>query len=264
MAISLLKLNDLTRVGRNYDGGYVLSDQLLKKSSALLSFGINDDWSFEEDFCEKAGKPCYGFDFSIHEDIFRKRGWEQVKYFFGDIIKRRTIDWGRWGEAKKHFALSKSFHDFFKGDHVFLSYGIDKTTHGEFKKLDDILNENLSGKEDIFLKADIEGYEYEIVQDVVSNASRFCGLAFEVHLIHSKRKEFEGFMDCLQQEFYVYHIHANNYGSIQKMDSFPDAIEISCIRKDMVDHPVFYEGLSHLPIENLDYPNNPSAPDFKW
>jgi hypothetical protein len=50
-----IELNDLIRVGRNLDGGYVISKRQIEKASLLLSFGINDDWSFEEDFVKNNG-----------------------------------------------------------------------------------------------------------------------------------------------------------------------------------------------------------------
>ena len=40
----------LHRVGKNYDGGYLVSKETILKSDTLLSLGINDDWSFEKHF----------------------------------------------------------------------------------------------------------------------------------------------------------------------------------------------------------------------
>ena len=42
--------NNLIRIGRKNDGGYLIQkDQIINKK-ILVSFGINDDWSFESDF----------------------------------------------------------------------------------------------------------------------------------------------------------------------------------------------------------------------
>lgn len=48
---SFKSANDLVRVGRDNDGGYLISQQDIDHSDLLLSLGIKDDWSFEEDFC---------------------------------------------------------------------------------------------------------------------------------------------------------------------------------------------------------------------
>lgn len=261
--MQLLKVNDLVRVGRNYDGGYVISESLMKQSDVLLSFGINDDWSFEKDFYNRTGARCYGFDFSVNHDLFRKKGLEQIRFFLGDLVKRRKINWSRWTEARRQFGLHKDFKVFFKANQFF-SYGIDARTHGQFKKLDDILEEYLGPYHDIFLKIDIEGYEFAILNDVLRNKNRFHALAIEIHGIHDEGLNFDGFIGQLQEEYYIYHVHANNYGSLEKKGGMPEVIEISCIRKDLVGTSVFYPDLSHLPIEGVDFPNNLQSADFKW
>ena len=261
--MELLKLDDMIRVGRNYDGGYVISESLMKRSTALLSFGINDDWSFEEDFYRKSGTLCYGFDFSVNKGLFLRRGIEQIRFFFGDIIKGRKIQWNRWKKAREHFRLYNEFSAFFHKN-KFFPYGIDNTTHGEFKKLADILGEHVEQDENIFLKVDIEGYEFKILDDILDNKMMFHALAMEIHNIHVEENNFDKFMEKLQRDFYVYHLHANNYGNLQKKDGMPDVIEISCIRKDIVPSPCFYPNLSHLPLEGVDFPNDLKAADFKW
>jgi hypothetical protein len=261
--MQLLKVNDLIRIGRNYDGGYVIAESLMRRSSVLLSFGINDDWSFEEDFYRKSGIRCFGFDFSIHKKIFLQRAMQQIRFFFGDILKRRKIGFGRWKEARRNYTLHVKFNSFFRKN-SFQSYGIDNSTQGQFMTLDDILKKYLRGKNDIFLKVDIEGYEFRIIDDILKNKDKFHSLAMEIHDIHDEEKGFRQFIEKIQQHFYVYHLHANNYGDLRKIEGYPDVIEISCIRKDLIDSPAFCENLSHLPIVNLDYPNDPASPDFKW
>jgi hypothetical protein len=258
-----LKLDDLIRVGRIWDGGYVISESLMKQSSVLLSFGINDDWSFEKDFNTRSGVRCYCFDFSIHNKTFFKRGLEQIKFIIGDILKRRKLNWKRFRTAQHNFSLQIDFNNFFKKN-VFLSLGLDKTSHGQFKSLDDILKVFFINKECIFLKADIEEYEFRIIDDILDHRNRFHSIAMEVHNIHNEQNGFRSFIEKLEQHFYIYHLHANNYGNIQKIDEFPNVLEISCIRKDLIKHPIFYKDFSHLPLNDLDFPNNPNGDDFKW
>ena len=42
--------NSLIRLGKKNDGGYLVSKNDIDKSDLLLSLGIYDDWSFENDF----------------------------------------------------------------------------------------------------------------------------------------------------------------------------------------------------------------------
>ena len=42
--------NDLVRIGRDHDGGYLVSKIDIDDSEILVGLGISDDWSFESDF----------------------------------------------------------------------------------------------------------------------------------------------------------------------------------------------------------------------
>ena len=44
---------DLIRIGRDNDGGYLVEKKSLENTQSLISLGICDDWSFEEDFLKK-------------------------------------------------------------------------------------------------------------------------------------------------------------------------------------------------------------------
>ena len=41
---------DLIRIGRDNDGGYLVEKKSLENTQSLISLGISDDWSFEEQF----------------------------------------------------------------------------------------------------------------------------------------------------------------------------------------------------------------------
>ena len=41
---------DLVRVGRDYDGGYVVNLKDIQSADGLISLGISHDWSFEKQF----------------------------------------------------------------------------------------------------------------------------------------------------------------------------------------------------------------------
>jgi hypothetical protein len=260
--MQLLNRDDLLRVGRCCDGGYVISESLMSRSSCLLSFGINNDWSFEKDFCRRTGVKCYCFDFSIDAAVFRKEGWQQVRFFFGDIFKRGTIGWSRFVNALAYFRLHRSFMTFFSAN-VFRPLGVDRSAHDCFKTLNGFLEEFLAGKMDIFLKMDIDGFEYGIVDDILQNKDRFHALSIEAHAIHGYPARFGNFLDKLGTGYFVYHAHANNYGSIENKGGYPDVLELSWIRKDLAEPTTFHDS-SHLPLAGIDFPNNAKAADFKW
>ena len=60
--------NKKERLGKDYDGGYVICDIPDISYNLLLSCGISDDISFEEQFCDKFKYcPCYAYDGTIQD-----------------------------------------------------------------------------------------------------------------------------------------------------------------------------------------------------
>ena len=53
---------DLVRLGKNNDGGYLVCKNSIEVSDCLISFGISDDFSFEEDFKDKKNIPIFAYD----------------------------------------------------------------------------------------------------------------------------------------------------------------------------------------------------------
>ena len=71
-----IHVDNLVRIGRPNDGGYVIPKTVFKLCDGLLSFGINKDWSFEKDFSNrnpKANIHCYDYSvnfFSLDISVF--------------------------------------------------------------------------------------------------------------------------------------------------------------------------------------------------
>ena len=89
----------LHRVGKNYDGGYLVSKETILKSDTLLSLGINDDWSFEKHFKKinsEAKIFCYD-DKPILKYLFKKAIIDVVffinhlNFLFGDKLSIADI-----------------------------------------------------------------------------------------------------------------------------------------------------------------------------
>lgn len=59
--------HDLVRLGKDNDGGYLVNIEDVKKSNALISFGIGTDISFEKDFLTHNHCEVKAFDGTIDE-----------------------------------------------------------------------------------------------------------------------------------------------------------------------------------------------------
>ena len=57
---------DLIRLGKNFDGGYIVERNSIKNSEILLSFGLSDDWTFEEAYSNLGNNKIYCYDYSVN------------------------------------------------------------------------------------------------------------------------------------------------------------------------------------------------------
>ena len=118
---------------------------------------------------------------------------------------------------------------------------------------------------DIFLKMDIEGSEYQWLLSLTENKlKKFKQIVIEFHGINDDSWDtiLSDKILCfnkLNQTHYAVHIHGNNYGTLT--ENIPDTVEITYIRKDIfIDTPILNS--IPLPKPGLDFPNNPNKPDY--
>ena len=71
--------SNLIRLGRKMDGGYVIDKRVMAKTKAIITCGLEAEWSFEKEF-QKNNKDCkiLAFDHTVN-----KRFW--IDRFFKDF-----------------------------------------------------------------------------------------------------------------------------------------------------------------------------------
>lgn len=109
-----------------------------------------------------------------------------------------------------------------------------------------------------FLKCDIEGGEYAILDDIIRYSYKLTGAVFEFHDLANGQNLglLADFMTKLQMR--LIHTHVNNYGYYNSPQGIiPTVIEVSFTSSNNVT----LEDVT-LPHE-LDSPNNPQAPECK-
>ena len=207
---------DLIRIGSLNDGGYLIEKNSLLQSDFLLSFGISTDWSFEKEFIGKNNVNLKCFDGSIDNLYWRK--WKNK------AIKKALRFSFR--EIYNYFKIKLSFHKFFNTQNFACFYiGIKKGQIG----IDEIIKEITYKK--IFFKIDIEGSEYEILDQLIKYKSRVSGIAIE---FHDCDKNMESINDFIKKiDIPLVHIHANNYDSVNEM-GIPKTIEITLSSKPSI------------------------------
>lgn len=236
LIINMLTLDLYTkeaiRLGRDNDGGYVV----LKRSKPykyLLSFGIANDVSFEQDFVRRYPScKTYCFDPSVVE---------LPSHVEGAVFYKKGI-------------TSKAYNDYLDIFQV-LSL-ICEPELSDFK----------NNGEDIFVKMDIEGNEWDVLggraYEFFENIDQ---LAIEIHFtsisrgskyllpLYMIRRYF--LLRKLKENFVIYNIHANNTGGVTSFKNFviPHCIELSLLNK---------KSLSAY-MQDLNQVSNPTLPEIK-
>jgi len=182
-----------TRIGRNYDGGYVIVDNL--KYDLLIGCGISNDDSFEHDFLSKNKNiECYAFDGTVND----------LPNF----------------HPKIHFI---------------------KKNIGPFEnKKNTNLHKFISEHKNIFLKMDIEGAEYDWIDNLPEHLLKnMKQMVIEFHATNKWGIWDDYKVKCLNKinkTHYLVHAHGNNNKTFDKINNIniPQVIECTYLRKDRV------------------------------
>lgn len=144
--------------------------------------------------------------------------------------------------------------------------GISSNTEGDFISVPDIIKENgHQGNDDIILKMDIEGAEWDVFESLdVDCLSKFKQIVVELHSFvtgHTSHLErVVPILEKLNQTHQSVHIHANNYGWLGIIGGvmLPDVFELTYVRR--ADHQ-FAPCTREFPTP-LDRACRGDAPDY--
>ena len=128
------------------------------------------------------------------------------------------------------------------------------------------LSQLINNYNNIFLKMDIEGCEYDWLLSLTQeNLNKFKQIVIEFHGINNDSwgKTYDKKMECLEaisKTHYIIHAHGNNFSGAQ--NKIPDVIELTYLRKDyFTEEPTLNTTI--LPIPNLDFPCNGNVADYQ-
>jgi hypothetical protein len=239
------------RVGRNTDGGYVVPTNALSKVNTLISLGLSTDWSFDLQLQQLIPNiNIHAYDHTICEHDFKReyrRGifkFLKGKLSYQDLIKRRD--------------LYSSYRSFFSGNVKHFQERIhNRIDNPTDATIDVALNRTESNN--IFLKVDIEGAEYRIIDDILRASERIQVLVIEFHDTDPLLSLFFSAIKKIQDKYDLVHLHINNYGKLAE-NKLPEVIEMTFVAKGLVK----LEGKrKYLPLPELDYPCNLNEADYR-
>ena len=237
------------RVGQAGDGGYVLTSDTILATNALIGLGIASDWTFEEDFHSRKHKhfPVVCYDDRVTPWRFLEHS---ISGLFAYVLPSRASKRFRLPEFPKYVRFfvrhrSVSLHKAFIGV-------------GENELGITAILAGLKANEDIFLKIDIEGSEYDVLSQMIEHRKILSGVAIEFHSCAEKLRSIERFVDETRDVFCLTHIHANNMGGLGA-SGCPNIMEMTFEKRATVKRAS--EDFTY-PSDAVDFPTSANLPDY--
>jgi hypothetical protein len=266
-------LSDLIRIGNPFDGGYVINERAILSSRYLVSFGVNDDWSFEADFlAHKPGLKIFCFDHSVSRQVFRKKLQDNVNETFSLRFLLSFLSLNirgvrqRISNLRDAARLHSRFSAFFTGKNVrFIQKGLSNERDQQFVTLDDVFQmipqqERLENS--VFLKMDIEQSEYRVLPTLEKYEKYINGMVVEFHDLDILWSNFVDLMSTLRNCFEITHVHGNNFGGLIPDSQTPKVLEITFVKKALISESQRPDEEVIYPVPELDRPNDPYKKDY--
>ena len=237
--------SQLTRLGPNSDGGYVLPKKIFDLTPNLISIGVGFDLRFEIEFLDRTdGLVCL-----VDKNI------DVSDFFSSNLRGPRTF----LRAIKNYFKLSRSSIFIVNRKLISNENGDDSIT---FPKL----LEKLDGFKNYLLKVDIERFEYELFseENIILLDSTNCEcLVVEFHGISEFSLQFIEIIRRLEScGYFIAHIHGNNYTPFIKEVGLYNCSEFTFVHERTNERGL--EISKRLPINGVDYPSNPKADEISY
>jgi hypothetical protein len=232
----------LLRVGPKFDGGYIVDKKSILNTNIIVTCGLNDDWEFEKSFLRMNSKCVVkAYDHTIDKKFWKIRFKKDIKHLFllKKIRLRKIIDIFKYLD----------YLNFFKNDnkHHILKIGTQNIKNKEIT-----IGRVLEDCQNIFLKVDIEGDEYKVLNQISYCSNKINNLIIEFHNIHRNMSKIHNFI-IKTKRLKLVHIHANNYGGTNK-NGDPNVVELTFVNINQ-NKLRLIKTKKKFPLKHLDYKN---------
>ncbi len=220
-----LREKSFCRIGRDYDGGYIMVDDF--RGGIAYSFGINTDVSWEEDIANR-GYNLYMYDHTIDSLPYERPEFHWFKQGLADVEGQEPtlhfLDWYLWKNNNM------------QEEHMLLKMDVEGAEWGGLEQVNSLL---LQQFDQIVLE----------VHDII-----------KAHT-DQKRVQILSVLHKLNQTHYLVHAHGNNYSGAISIGGqlIPNALELTFVNKKLVS--IDENAVVKLP-RDLDQPNDPDCPEY--
>jgi len=116
------------------------------------------------------------------------------------------------------------------------------------------------GIDQVFIKMDIEGSEYGLIDLFVEHHARITGIAMEWHDCANRSSKWYDAVQKLQQHYDIVHLHGNNHVTPDS-DGIFGCMELTHVRRDLINST---ELRKQIYVTGLDYSNVHSWDDYEY
>ena len=254
---------NIIRLGNDYDGGYLVDKESVLETEILISIGISYDWTFEKDFFKLNSCKISSYDGTVGKNFF----YEKIKKRMKNILNKKsgaylikTIWWiilpfrffiffnnFRLVNRKKHYEMFV----YENNKKLDIDYFVHKNGYSpKFIRFCKIIEKIPSDKK-IFLKIDIEGDEYSLLDSLIRYQDRFTSLVIEFHNLD--KNNYQILEEFIQKfNLTLSHTHINIAGGFND-DGMPKVIELTFVKNLKKEKKV--EKLPHL-LDMDTYPTD--------
>ena len=127
--------------------------------------------------------------------------------------------------------------------------------------IDKVINDNTKHDQKIFLKIDIEGHEYRIIEELNKFENKITGMIIEFHDIDLMYLSFLKNIEKIKEKFYITHIHANNYSYYSKELDNLTTFEVTFINKNIENDSLKSQPDGQYYLNGLDFSCDPEKLD---
>jgi hypothetical protein len=242
----------LLRIGNQNDGGYVVPLDAVLAARALASFGLSHNWTFERDFkAHNSGAIVHCYDHTVSL-------WTAFLYSLGQLL--RLVLQFRASALRRAFTWI-DYIVFFQKDGIHFKQRISCDNQNNGATIKDVFD-RLPTECPVFVKMDIEGSEYSVLDDLLRHSKDIVAIAMEFHDVDTIPGIFNSAVEKIKRDFYIVHIHGNNLGGVTPFN-FPNAPEITFLNKRFFNSLPPPSSLKY-PVPGLDSPNHPKLVEFTF
>lgn len=208
---------NLIRLGKDNDGGYLVEKDSLNFAQSLISFGLSYDWSFEKHFHKIKNCPIHCYDPSVKYSSIKKFSRKniinlfKIKNLFNKNLLKTTVNNIFLYNDYKKFFTNKIIH--YQSS---IGIGVNKINFSEIIDRIQLYP--------VFLKIDIEGSEYRILNDILKYQTKISGLVIEFHNVDLNIKIISDFIN--EFNLSLCHVHGQNPLGTEYLNSNNDHTQI--------------------------------------